>query len=1512
MLVGILSLSAISDTIYPPYNNSVFLHDDVELVDLEDELPSFFVSPGIIINDGNSHDEYGFSSVSSTIALSKGLRPSAVGNLAWERYMIPVSVSKTGRYRISIKFTVEGVVFSPAADPWIGTSGASFDVEVKTGMYVDGADLCFAHSEDTIPLHNTELSLGAALTDVATEGFVALTQVAIGTLSGGSTYIMRAGEALTALSEISSILNLVTSGDSIDQRTLTMPVEADLQSGQQYYIALDLRNTAVAMSVSATAGIQLAQSMFNVNITEVTVAELLSSDPSISTLASSSSLVEQDGTFTLTAQTGGLVDSVYFYHDSNGNNVYDSSDGQIASDYSSAGGWSGSAVANYSIGRHTFFARAKSGTSWSGAASVAVYVDAGDGDPGSWISLYTTDWDDDDEDGVAEGYEVMDFRVKLKAYADIESVYGYLRSSVADMEIPEDEIKVKYPYWMKAGDKVWPYSRHNDIVLQRDSYNNLPLTLHVTYQKDGRAYYQDFTITKTFYKQGERTAAFAITDVIVDDSTEYRTYNNGDGLIQSGEYVKLKPRIKNIGSALATDVEAFIDIDSSAFEIEDDESYPDLDPGDSGYPLFDDSYSLGFNDIGTWGHFPVDVSVHWDQNDSPDPYVIADGLHVIVYPEAWLRVGEDYWDFGNIPPGDLITHTTLVENRGSEVLNVSGATYSHADINCPAGTFPFALPPKSSTNLMISIDTTGLQGQIERSITLHSDGRVRKPDEDDVLVVGGLVGNATPVYLIPDTQNAHHPSISGDWIVWDESLSNNVDIVAYNTLTGEKKRITTHSSVQRRPRISGCLIVWDDRRNNLDDAASNDIYGYDLSKPELGVFEVKSGDLDIDLWGVDNGHVVFCEDYEMLYEERDGVGTYTEDVCNMYVLQYDGSGGFIQKYTTEWAAKGGSDRSSRYTVDDENRLQVIKEGLLYFIRYQKESYQQSDGDWRWDNVSREYLIMDIAGGEFLPTSVGAARDRATPIGNRSFLYTDDFEDANEWSADEIFKWNNGSVSRLTSPTAVEDDRADDFLVGSSSYAMYDKRDSTENVYYLKLSDESEHLLTDQLANVDTSDVSADKNKFVCRAQNPATSEYVIYYAFIEQADISVGESDIILSFDDLFSDIYFDCSVKVNNGSGFDASGEIAIDLYLGVPGQGGVILGSQSITGLVARAISLITFSNLLINVSGEQVLYAQIGYDTDYQGNNGAARTITVLPKPCTLLVMSPYGLPDPLSSTYDQGASLTCRVPQYVESGRSRYVCEGWTMTEHEPSSGTSNSFSMIITNDASLTWLWSTNYNLMTEVSGNGSLDISNGWKTNGEVVVIAASNSIDFAVWSGDIPIGHETDNPLTMTMDSAKSIKAYFNVLLSVSNGFGDGTYIEGSNITIIANSPPRGQVFDVWTGDVEDVANINHSSTTVTMPDHDITLTATYKDAPRFAVSISAGSHGGVSPEGEVEAYQGESLLVTADPDGGYKVKHWLVNDEEQGKGRKELTVEITEPTVIQVLFEKIKAMPWLHLLLE
>jgi hypothetical protein len=73
------------------------------------------------------------------------------------------------------------------------------------------------------------------------------------------------------------------------------------------------------------------------------------------------------------------------------------------------------------------------------------------------------------------------------------------------------------------------------------------------------------------------------------------------------------------------------------------------------------------------------------------------------------------------------------------------------------------------------------------------------------------------------------------------------------------------------------------------------------------------------------------------------------------------------------------------------------------------------------------------------------------------------------------------------------------------------------------------------------------------------------------------------------------------------------------------------------------------------------------------------------------------------------------------------------------------------------------------------------------------------------------------------------------------------------------------------------------------------------------------VSPSGDITASIGGSLTLTASPAAGYKFKHWLVNGVVSAAGQKTMTITgITADTTVSVVFEKIKAMPWLNLLLE
>jgi len=64
---------------------------------------------------------------------------------------------------------------------------------------------------------------------------------------------------------------------------------------------------------------------------------------------------------------------------------------------------------------------------------------------------------------------------------------------------------------------------------------------------------------------------------------------------------------------------------------------------------------------------------------------------------------------------------------------------------------------------------------------------------------------------------------------------------------------------------------------------------------------------------------------------------------------------------------------------------------------------------------------------------------------------------------------------------------------------------------------------------------------------------------------------------------------------------------------------------------------------------------------------------------------------------------------------------------------------------------------------------------------------------------------------------------LTVNAGSGTGPYVIGTRVSIDANMPPNGFVFDKWVGNMP-IANPGDPSTTVMMPASDVTLTSVYK----------------------------------------------------------------------------------------
>ena len=149
-------------------------------------------------------------------------------------------------------------------------------------------------------------------------------------------------------------------------------------------------------------------------------------------------------------------------------------------------------------------------------------------------------------------------------------------------------------------------------------------------------------------------------------------------------------------------------------------------------------------------------------------------------------------------------------------------------------------------------------------------------------------------------------------------------------------------------------------------------------------------------------------------------------------------------------------------------------------------------------------------------------------------------------------------------------------------------------------------------------------------------------------------------------------------------------------------------------------------------------------------------------TYSVASAYGhVFQPELGTYTniEEAVLTNFVSSPVDAGTTQYVCTGWTLTGSAPPSGTGVVAQFTLTNNAVLTWIWTTNYWVEAASTPNGTIGLNADWYafgTNLEVQSYPASY-YHFTNWTGQVPPGHIYDHPLNLEIDSPKTIGAVFD-----------------------------------------------------------------------------------------------------------------------------------------------------------
>jgi|GEM_PF-888749 len=178
-----------------------------------------------------------------------------------------------------------------------------------------------------------------------------------------------------------------------------------------------------------------------------------------------------------------------------------------------------------------------------------------------------------------------------------------------------------------------------------------------------------------------------------------------------------------------------------------------------------------------------------------------------------------------------------------------------------------------------------------------------------------------------------------------------------------------------------------------------------------------------------------------------------------------------------------------------------------------------------------------------------------------------------------------------------------------------------------------------------------------------------------------------------------------------------------------------------------------------------------------------LTIMGSPAT------YGAPMPQgygSAGYrGTGTRITNSVaPPANVAGGQRWQCTGWRLKrldETPVSNGSSTQAVFQLTTNMVLTWKWTNEYHLSVASGANGTAAVSKtGWYTNGVAVGGISANANTgyvFDTWTGDVPSGHETDNPVSVTMDRTRSIVASFVSAVGANKKWtGSGTWETGGN----------------------------------------------------------------------------------------------------------------------------------------
>ena len=303
---------------------------------------------------------------------------------------------------------------------------------------------------------------------------------------------------------------------------------------------------------------------------------------------------------------------------------------------------------------------------------------------------------------------------------------------------------------------------------------------------------------------------------------------------------------------------------------------------------------------------------------------------------------------------------------------------------------------------------------------------------------------------------------------------------------------------------------------------------------------------------------------------------------------------------------------------------------------------------------------------------------------------------------------------------------------------------------------------------------------------------------------------------------------------------------------------------------------------------------------------------------------------SGVYDEGTEVEISIsPGTVQTADGiRQVFNGWVGEGEGAYTGPDSIFTITLNHDILETAVWETQVALsvQSEPAKGGTVHFGDdAWVRAGRSVELSAvpntAEGYVFKAWTGDVT---GTDNPLTVMMDSPKSIRAVFEIPTAVIqivttpcsagltvdgevfSGSASLTWNAGSSHNVKADDicivdETRRYVFDAWS----DGGARAHQVTASTAGSG--VLSAAYQLQYLLQTAVQNKIGGTVSPASSQWHDDGETVIVTATPDegSGYVFREWWGMSETDNP----FTVVMDAPKVLIAVFERASAVQSLEI---